>query len=58
MNAYGDNLVAKCDMCGKAIHLCTCDNEDEYESGIEDTEDDADSEDQMFEIERGYAKQR
>ena len=26
---YGDNLVARCDNCGKPIFKCTCDEEDE-----------------------------
>jgi hypothetical protein len=25
---YGDNLVARCDNCGRAVHLCTCDDEE------------------------------
>lgn len=25
---YGDNLVARCDNCGKPIFKCTCDDED------------------------------
>jgi hypothetical protein len=43
---YGDNLVARCDYCGKPVFKCTCDDEDE-----------ADIEDQMFEIERGYTSE-
>lgn len=28
---YGDNLVARCDNCGKPIFKCTCDEEEEEE---------------------------
>jgi hypothetical protein len=49
---YGDNLVARCDYCGKAIHLCTCDDEDWEDDGETHPNNEGIQEDELTDGER------
>lgn len=41
---YGDNLVARCDNCGKPVFKCVCDDDDELEDvTVEEYESDVDN---------------